>query len=120
MRPLFSLLILLLFGYSSMAEINGDISQVVINEIDTDNAGSDTQEFVELYGTPGASLEGLTLVFFNGSDDASYASFDLDLVTLNSEGFAVIGNEMVPNVDLIFPNGLLQNGPDAVAVMTHL
>lgn len=97
--------------------ILGDVTQVVINEIDTDNAGSDTQEFVELFGTPGAALDGLTLVFFNGSDDASYAAYDLDGVVLNAGGFAVIGNEAVPNVDLIFPNGQLQNGPDAVAVM---
>lgn len=111
---LLSVLLLISFTLSA---ISGDVTQVVINEIDTDNAGSDTQEFVELFGAPGAALDGLTLVFFNGSDDASYAAYDLDGVVLNAEGFAVIGNEAVPNVDLTFPNGQLQNGPDAVAVM---
>ncbi|MEO0404867.1 MAG: lamin tail domain-containing protein, partial [Bacteroidota bacterium] len=60
---------------------------------------------------------GLSLVFFNGSDDASYAAVGLDGVVLDENGFAVVGNENVPGVQAVFNNGLLQNGPDAVAIM---
>ncbi len=53
---------------------------VVINEVDSDQVGTDTTEFVELYdgGTGNTSLTGLVVVFYNGSDDESYAAFDLD------------------------------------------
>ena len=33
-------------------------SQFVINEVDVDQTGTDTQEFIELKGTPGFSLSG--------------------------------------------------------------
>ena len=42
--------------------------------------GTDVLEFVELFdgGVGGTSLDGLVLVFYNGSDDLSYAAYDLD------------------------------------------
>ncbi|MBM3428643.1 MAG: hypothetical protein FJX95_07660, partial [Bacteroidetes bacterium] len=92
---------------------------VVINEVDCDQAGPDTQEFVELYGTPNMSLNGYTIVFFNGNNSLAYSSFDLDGYSLDANGFFVLGNPMVPNVDMIFDHGasgFLQNGPDAVAL----
>ena len=47
----------------------------MINEIDADTPGTDTMEFVELYdgGVGNVSLTGKTVVFFNGSNDLSYA-----------------------------------------------
>jgi len=45
------------------------ISDVVINEVDTDNPGSDTMEFIELYGPASLPLDGLVLVFYNGLSD---------------------------------------------------
>ena len=106
-----------LTGFYPPAAIAGDLPQVVINELDSDQSGGDTQEFIELYGTPNASLTGLSLVFFNGSDDASYAAVSLEEVVLDADGFAVVGNADVPGVQATFNNGLLQNGPDAVAIM---
>src|SRR5262249_5514828 len=47
------------------------------------------------------------------------AVFDLDGYTTNANGYFTLGNPGVPGVDLVFdpgPNGLLQNGPDAVAL----
>ena len=91
-------------------------TEVLINEVDSDTPGTDTQEFVELFGAANAPLDGLVLVFYNGSNDQSYAAFDLDGFTLSSTGYFVAGNADVPNVNLVFgPNGL-QNGADAVAV----
>ena len=92
------------------------ISDVVINELDCDQIGTDTGEFVEIIGDPNAPLEGLVVVFFNGATDLSYASFDLDGYSLDAAGFFVLGNAAVPNVQLTFPNNTLQNGADAVAI----
>ena len=96
-------------------------AQVVINEVDADQAGSDAEEFIELYdgGVGNTSLDGHLLVLYNGSDDASYRAFDLTGQVTNPQGFFVIGNPGVPNVGLEVPpggSGAIQNGPDAVAL----
>jgi hypothetical protein len=94
-------------------------SPFIINETDADTAGSDTLEFVELYdgGMGNVSLDGLTVVFFNGSDDASYNAFDLDGYTTNATGYFVLGNSSVsPSPGIVFPGNGLQNGADAVAL----
>ena len=53
---------------------------ILINEIDADTPGTDSAEFVELTdgGVGNTALDGLVLVFYNGSNDQSYAAFDLD------------------------------------------
>ncbi|WP_417855752.1 T9SS type A sorting domain-containing protein [Xanthomarina gelatinilytica] len=94
--------------------------QVVINEIDADTPGTDTAEFIELKGTPGASLNGLVVVLFNGSNDTSYAAYDLDGKTLDANGFFILANTPLisgQDIDLGASNSL-QNGADAVAVYT--
>lgn len=95
-------------------------SGVIINEVDTDQPGTDTAEFVELYdgGVGNVPLDGYVVVFFNGgaANDASYAAFDLDGFSTNPQGYFTLGNSSVPGVDLVFPNGSLQNGPDAISI----
>src|SRR3990172_8891658 len=94
------------------------LSQVVINEIDSDTPGTDTLEFIELYdgGSGGSPLDGLVLVFFNGNGDVSYRSLDLDGLATDAAGYFVIGNPDVAEAGLNFPAGSLQNGADAVAL----
>ena len=48
---------------------------LVINEIDYDNIGTDTNEFVEIYnrGTTAVDLTNLALVLVSGSDNTEYA-----------------------------------------------
>lgn len=88
-----------------------------ISELDADTYSTDTEEFVELSGNANTSLNGLVLVFFNGSNDQSYYALDLDIYSLNSSGFFVAGNAAVsPTPAAIFNNDLLQNGADAVAL----
>jgi hypothetical protein len=91
---------------------------VRINELDCDQISSDMGEFVELYGEPNSSLDSLVVVFFNGSNsnNSSYASYDLGGYSLDENGFFVLGNPGVPNVDYTFPNNTLQNGADGVAL----
>ena len=92
-----------------------------INEIDADQDSTDSAEFIEIYdgGVGGASLDGLTVVLFNGNNDAEYDTISLDGMVTNAEGYFVIGSENVPNVDLVaFTTNGLQNGADAVALYT--
>ncbi|ELR73904.1 Chitinase [Fulvivirga imtechensis AK7] len=91
---------------------------IVINEVDADTPGSDEAEFIELYdgGTGNTSLAGLVIVLYNGNGDVSYNAIDLSGYSTNAEGYFVIGNAGVANVDLVIANNSLQNGADAVAL----
>jgi DNA/RNA endonuclease G (NUC1) len=109
-------------------------TNVMINEVDADTPGDDRAEFVELYGPPNTDLDGLVVVFYNGVppsnsqnnpnpfEHQSYASFDLDGKKTDANGYFVLGNPAVatdgPNGLTFDPGqfGLLQNGPDAVAL----
>ncbi|MFN0031263.1 MAG: lamin tail domain-containing protein [Flavobacteriales bacterium] len=90
---------------------------VRINEVDPDQPSADAGEFIELYGDPNTSLDGLVVVFFQGSGgDATYAAYDLDGYSLDASGFFIMGNAAVPSVQLIFPGNSLQNGSDGIAI----
>ncbi|NJO90239.1 MAG: lamin tail domain-containing protein [Chloroflexia bacterium] len=91
---------------------------VIINEIDADTEGTDVLEFVELYdgGFGNTSLDGYVVVFYNGSNDLSYAAYDLDGYSTDGNGYFVLGNADVPSVSIVFPSNGLQNGADAVAL----
>lgn len=93
-------------------------SQVVINEIDADNPGSDVMEFVELKSsTPNFPLDGYVLVFFNESNSSSYYTYDLDGFVTDINGIVHFGNVMVePSPAGSIPNSNIQNGPDVVAL----
>lgn len=98
--------------------LDSDLISVIINEIDSDNPGTDTLEFVELFdgGSGNTSLNDLTLVLFNGTDDQSYKAFDLDGFSTNADGYFVLGSAGVPGVDSIIPQSSLQNGADAIVL----
>ena len=113
MKKLISFLVLFVtIGLGASAQ-----TTVVINEVNADNpGGNDTREFVELYGTPNASLAGYSLVFCGGSTITYYYAIDLSPYSLDQYGFFVAGNALASNVDVVFANALLQNGADAVAL----
>ncbi len=93
-----------------------------INEVDADTPSTDSAEFLELYdgGVGNTPLDGLVLVFYNGSNNLSYLAFDLDGLTTDTDGYFVLcGNAAnVTNCDLdVTPNtDLIQNGQDAIAL----
>lgn len=96
------------------------LSALLINETDADTPSSDVLEFVELYdgGVGNTSLDGLVLVFFNGSSDTSYRATDLDGYSTDADGYFLLGNEAVtPTPDITFSNNGLQNGADAAALI---
>lgn len=80
-----------------------------INEIDSDQTGTDTAEFIEIKWTPNTSLNGYIVVLFNGSSDTSYDTIDLATATTDANGLYVI-----------FPSGSIQNGADAAAIYQDL
>ncbi len=95
---------------------------VIINELDADQSGTDSAEFIELFdgGAGNTDLTDLVLVLYNGNGDASYEAFDLDGHSTDSGGYFVLCGDAanVPNCDLdVSPDSnLIQNGADAAAL----
>jgi len=93
-------------------------SAPVISELFYDAVGSDAGlAFVELFGAPGESLDGLVIEGINGGDGSVYRSIPLTGV-IPGDGIFVIGDEvtgttMVDGADLIADVDF-QNGPDSV------
>jgi hypothetical protein len=93
----------------------------LISEVFYDAVGSDDgQTFVELYGTPGTSLEGLTIEVVNGSDGEVVTTLAL-AGTIPTDGLFVVadafsdGTSAVGAADLLL-NFDVQNGPDSVVL----
>jgi hypothetical protein len=105
--------ILLLLAILISTQVN---AQVVINEVDCDQVGTDAAEFIELIGEPNTSLDGLVVVCFNGSSDLSYAAYDLDGFSTDANGLFVLGNAGVNGVQIEFGGNSLQNGADAIVI----
>lgn len=97
---------------------NSIYSQVFINELDCDTAGTDELEFVEFRTTaPNFPLDGYVLIFFNEGTGLSYQTFDLDLMVADVNGIATLGSiALSPAPDRIAPNNFIENGPDGVAL----
>ncbi|CAI5792225.1 LTD domain-containing protein [Podarcis lilfordi] len=90
-----------------------------INEVNADNPGIDTLEYVELYHTSGQQtpLDGYSLVFYNGKGNMAYKVQDLGGFSTNNEGFFLLGSStVIPKPSVILPNNTIQNGPDAIAL----
>lgn len=95
--------------------------ELVINELDCDTPGLDTQEFIELRSIkPNFPLDGFILVFFNGSSsggNSCYLAIDLDGYQTDVNGIFLIGpSTLIPFPHYIIPENTIQNGEDAVAI----
>lgn len=92
----------------------------VISEVLYDASGTDAGNvFVELFGTPGESLDGLVIEGVNGGNGAIYLSVLLAGV-MPADGILVIGDDdggatSVANADFIADVDF-QNGPDSVVL----
>ncbi len=89
-------------------------TNLFINEVDADQAGMDTAEFIEIYdgGVGNTPLDGLVMVLFNGLNNSSYRTFDLDGFSTDANGYFVLNADSIPNLS----DSWLQNGSDAVAL----
>lgn len=94
--------------------------QVYINEVDYDQPGADTMEFLELVGPDGTSLDSYTIELVNGNGGTIYATVDLTGFSIPNDnvsgyGFFVIGAAGVANVDYTPGSWTIQNGsPDGI------
>jgi hypothetical protein len=107
----------------------GSANGLVINEVDYDNVGTDSAEFVEIYngGTAPINLTGYNLVLINGANNTAYKTVDLGQAgTLMPGQYLVIGsNAALANASsgaltISFGAGTdyVQNGsPDGLAIV---
>lgn len=96
---------------------------VILNEIDYDQPGVDTAEFIELYNPSSSSisLNGYSLDLVNGNNNSVYRSIDLTGFNIGSSSYFVVCSDtsLIANCNYDFTNsnGWFQNGaPDAVAL----
>ncbi len=97
----------------------GNCAGLRINEIDYDQQGTDTREFVEIKGPSGVSLGTHELHFVNGGSGAVYRTQSFT-ETVPTDGYLVVGAMGVSNLDVVLGTGgsnLIQNGaPDGVGI----
>ncbi len=105
-----------------VAEAQGGL---VINEVDYDQEGTDTAEFIELYnaGTVTVDLADMAVVLVNGNGGAEYARFELASAgTLEPGGYLVLADDTVAvaeGVTVLPLTADIQNGaPDGIALIT--
>ncbi|MDC0748293.1 lamin tail domain-containing protein [Polyangium mundeleinium] len=95
------------------------VIHLLINELDSDQMGTDSAEFVEITtGVPNVSLAGYTLVLYNGNNDLSYTPVTALSGTTDANGMLVVGSPgMTPAPTIAFSAAsVIQNGQDAVAI----
>lgn len=99
------------------------LASVVINEIDYDQPGTDTAEFIELFnnGASAVALSNYTIELINGTNSSSYRTIDLSGFSIAANSYFVMCGDasLVANCNYSFTtiNSWFQNGaPDAVAL----
>lgn len=111
-------------------ELGGGPGQLVINEVDYDQPGLDTAEFVEIYnaGSSSVDLSNVTLELVNGSGGAVYDTYALGAAasSLAPGEYLVLGTASllasVPigalTLPLLDPDNNIQNGgPDGMVLL---
>lgn len=101
--------------------------KLVLNEVDYDNVGNDTAEYLELFnaGSSPVALAGLSVVLVQGANGSIYDTIDLSSAgTLGAGEYLVISgaNVSVPggvkHIDFVASLDQIQNGaPDGIAVV---
>lgn len=112
---------------SHTANCNTPVQPTVINEVLASTTGTDV-EYIELYGAPGATLAGLSLIYVEANDAAGAGTIDFrydfgatDAIGLN--GFYLVGTTsglqsfygVTPN--LAIPTNSLENSSATVALV---
>ena len=88
------------FGVAAYGSWLAEASDPVINEVLVSHTGADNTEFFELFGTPGASLDGLSVVAVDANTGEYEFRFDFGAGdVLGDNGFFLVGN----------PEGLFAN-----------
>jgi hypothetical protein len=99
-------------------------AQTQINELFVSHTGTDNREFVEIRGTPGASLSGFMFLVVEGDSTSNFGgldvAIDLSAGSINANGLYTLGSaNVLPAVDQIFTGpgappdvNLVENGTD--------
>ncbi len=87
-----------------------------INEFHYDNGGSDVGEFIELAGVAGSSLNGYTLVLYNGGDGKSYSTRQLSGVFTDQQNGMGTIQIPVPGLQNGAPDGFALIAPDGTVL----
>ncbi|NEQ72488.1 MAG: type I secretion C-terminal target domain-containing protein [Okeania sp. SIO2C9] len=108
--------------------IGSSASNPVINEVYVSHTGTDDTEFIEIFGTPGTSLDGLSIIGVEGDSGSAIgridAQFDFDSThIIGDNGFFLVGNPtglannyaVAPNADI--SNNFLENSSSTVALV---
>ncbi len=104
-------------GGVPFAPLSRKVSHLVVNELDCDQTGTDTMEFIEIAtGAAGVDLDGYSLLLLDGALDDVYNAIDLSGKTTDTNGILVVGNVGVVSSDIFIVSNSLQNGADAVAI----
>src|SRR5436190_17015382 len=101
MRKIFTIVLILLAAF-----IKSNAQGLVINEVDYDQPGTDSSEFIELYNSSSAAINLGTyrLLLVNGSNNLPYDTIALPGQLLNAGSFFVICSSYgtVPNCDMSY------------------
>jgi hypothetical protein len=109
-------------------EVVASVGSLVINEVDYDQMGTDTSEYIELFNGSSSpiALAGLAVALINGSNNTEYLRFDLSPVaaSLPAGGYLVISNSNVTvpggalHLIVSTAQDIVQNGaPDGIALI---
>lgn len=100
-------------------------AQLSINETYAHMTGTDTAEFVELFGPPGSVLDGLVLVVIDGDGPSRGLIINVEALagTLPPDGLWVMGQSTTPNPDPGNPpdqvlTAALQNGTQTYLLLS--
>ena len=107
-----------------VAPASAQSTSLVVNEVDYDQASTDTAEFLEIKNVAAGvtNLDPYAVRFVNGANNAVYLNFDLPSVDLPPGGHYVVCGDLAAvancNLDIGASTDLIQNGaPDAVAIV---
>jgi hypothetical protein len=91
---------------------DGMLGILNFNEIYDSHLGFDNREFIELIGPPGTVLDGYMVLVVDGDGGITILdqAFDLTGNVIPADGYFVLGNPGVANVDYVFPDNSLENG----------
>jgi len=85
---------------------------ILINEVDA--VGS--VEFIEIFGAPGTSLNDVTVVFYEGTNNTIYNLIDLSGNNIGASGYFLIGDASLPAEDITLAANSLNDEASAVAI----
>ena len=99
----------------------GLAQSVWINEVYASQTGADELEYIELFGTPGMSLDGHVVAIVEG-DQGSAGNvdriWDLTGSVVPADGYYVLGNFGVANVDFVLgASNTIENGTQTIYVL---